>query len=245
MCLSSITPWGQIKFFELNWNSTQDGDDYFSRFIFFLLLALAVPHLLFIILQWSRRTIQKQLDSTSDACHSAGTWDWLMWTFGDQNRRPLAQGVNLTIPLSFVSINVHSAASSRFLPSFNPRSPILSLAASSTPNPCPPSSSQVEVKPYVLDDQLCDECQGTRCGGKFAPFFCANVTCLQYYCEYCWAAIHSRAGREFHKPLVKEGDDRPRHISFRWNWAAGGADDTETEGEATGEERRGGEGEVA
>lgn len=76
---------------------------------------------------------------------------------------------------------------------------------------------QVEVKPYVLDDQLCDECQGARCGGKFAPFFCANVTCLQYYCEYCWAAIHSRAGREFHKPLVKEGGDRPRHISFRWN----------------------------
>ncbi|XP_062846153.1 cytoplasmic polyadenylation element-binding protein 4 isoform X2 [Trichomycterus rosablanca] len=76
---------------------------------------------------------------------------------------------------------------------------------------------RVEVKPYVLDDQMCDECQGTRCGGKFAPFFCANVTCLQYYCEYCWAAIHSRAGREFHKPLVKEGGDRPRHISFRWN----------------------------
>lgn len=89
---------------------------------------------------------------------------------------------------------------------------------------------QVEVKPYVLDDQLCDECQGTRCGGKFAPFFCANVTCLQYYCEYCWAAIHSRAGREFHKPLVKEGGDRPRHISFRWNWAE------DEEGEATGEQ---------
>nr|XP_014341339.1 PREDICTED: cytoplasmic polyadenylation element-binding protein 3 isoform X2 [Latimeria chalumnae] len=75
----------------------------------------------------------------------------------------------------------------------------------------------VEVKPYVLDDQMCDECQGTRCGGKFAPFFCANVTCLQYYCEYCWASIHSRAGREFHKPLVKEGGDRPRHVPFRWN----------------------------
>ena len=41
------------------------------------------------------------------------------------------------------------------------------------------SVPQVEVKPYVLDDQLCDECQGGRCGGKFAPFFCANVTCLQ------------------------------------------------------------------
>ncbi|CAF5051048.1 unnamed protein product, partial [Rotaria socialis] len=33
---------------------------------------------------------------------------------------------------------------------------------------------RVEVKPYVLDDQLCDECAGARCGGKFAPFFCAN-----------------------------------------------------------------------
>ncbi|XP_041722927.2 cytoplasmic polyadenylation element-binding protein 3 isoform X3 [Coregonus clupeaformis] len=76
---------------------------------------------------------------------------------------------------------------------------------------------RVEVKPYVLDDQMCDECQGARCGGKFAPFFCANVTCLQYYCEYCWASIHSRVGREFHKPLVKEGGDRPRQVSFRWS----------------------------
>ncbi|PFX16393.1 cytoplasmic polyadenylation element-binding protein 2-like [Stylophora pistillata] len=75
---------------------------------------------------------------------------------------------------------------------------------------------RVEVKPYVLDDQLCDECHGARCAGKFAPFFCANVTCLQYYCEQCWAIIHSRQGREFHKPLVKEGADRPRTVPFRW-----------------------------
>lgn len=75
---------------------------------------------------------------------------------------------------------------------------------------------RVEVKPYVLDDQLCDECAGARCGGKFAPFFCANVTCLQYYCESCWASIHARAGREYHKPLVKEGADRPRTLPFRW-----------------------------
>lgn len=74
------------------------------------------------------------------------------------------------------------------------------------------------MKPYVLDDQMCDECQGSRCGGKFAPFFCANVTCLQYYCEHCWATIHSRPGREFHKPLVKEGADRPRAVPFRWCW---------------------------
>ncbi|KAJ6222955.1 hypothetical protein RDWZM_001500 [Blomia tropicalis] len=75
---------------------------------------------------------------------------------------------------------------------------------------------RVEVKPYVLDDQICDECQGVRCAGKFAPYFCANITCLQYYCENCWATIHSRAGREFHKPLVKEGADRPRAVPFRW-----------------------------
>ena len=41
--------------------------------------------------------------------------------------------------------------------------------------------SQVEVKPYVLDDQFCDECQGSRSAGRFAPFFCANVTCLQVH----------------------------------------------------------------
>nr|XP_027195869.1 cytoplasmic polyadenylation element-binding protein 4-like [Dermatophagoides pteronyssinus] len=75
---------------------------------------------------------------------------------------------------------------------------------------------RVEVKPYVLDDQICDECQGARCNGKYAPYFCANITCLQYYCENCWATIHSRPGREFHKPLVKEGADRPRAIPFRW-----------------------------
>lgn len=76
---------------------------------------------------------------------------------------------------------------------------------------------RVEVKPYVLDDQMCDECQGARCGGKFAPFFCANVTCLQYYCESCWNTIHSRSGREYHKPLVKEGADRPRPIPYKRN----------------------------
>ncbi|XP_045023496.1 translational regulator orb2 isoform X3 [Daphnia magna] len=75
---------------------------------------------------------------------------------------------------------------------------------------------RVEVKPYVLDDQFCDECQGSRSAGRFAPFFCANVTCLQYYCEHCWAMVHSRPGREFHKPLVKEGADRPRTVHFRW-----------------------------
>jgi hypothetical protein len=38
----------------------------------------------------------------------------------------------------------------------------------------------------------------------------------KYYCEHCWATIHSRPGREYHKPLVKEGADRPRAVPFRW-----------------------------
>lgn len=76
---------------------------------------------------------------------------------------------------------------------------------------------RVEVKPYVLDDQFCDECQGSRCGNKFAPFFCANITCLRYYCESCWSTVHSQLGREFHKPLVKEGAERPRGVPYRWN----------------------------
>lgn len=76
---------------------------------------------------------------------------------------------------------------------------------------------RVEVKPYVLDDQMCDECQGARCGAKFAPYFCSNITCLQYYCDTCWNLIHSRPGREYHKPLMKEGTERPRAAAFRWN----------------------------
>lgn len=75
---------------------------------------------------------------------------------------------------------------------------------------------RVEVKPYVLDDQFCDECQGARCANKFAPFFCANITCLRYYCENCWSTVHSQPGRAFHKPLVKEGADRPRGVPVRW-----------------------------
>ena len=35
-----------------------------------------------------------------------------------------------------------------------------------------------------------------------------KIKLSQYYCEQCWASIHSRPGREFHKPLVKEGADR-------------------------------------
>ncbi|VDO27358.1 unnamed protein product [Onchocerca flexuosa] len=63
---------------------------------------------------------------------------------------------------------------------------------------------RVELKPYVLDDQPCDECGGERCGHRHAPFFCPQLSCLQYYCEKCWTTIHGCRAREDHKPLIKE-----------------------------------------
>jgi cytoplasmic polyadenylation element-binding protein len=86
------------------------------------------------------------------------------------------------------------------------------------------TEKRAEVKPYVLDDQACDVCNqgggGSVNGNKFgrvvAPFFCANIICLQYYCEACWAQVHAVPGKDFHKPLIKEGADRPRTIPFKW-----------------------------
>ena len=69
----------------------------------------------------------------------------------------------------------------------------------------------------MLDDQLCEECQGNFNGGRFAPYFCASVTCLQYYCEVCWDLIHVRPGRQSHKPLIKEGADRARTMPSRFH----------------------------
>ncbi|GMR43089.1 hypothetical protein PMAYCL1PPCAC_13284, partial [Pristionchus mayeri] len=58
---------------------------------------------------------------------------------------------------------------------------------------------RVEMKPYVLDDQPCDECDGTI--ARHAPFFCPHLECLQYYCETCWTDLHACPTREHHKPL--------------------------------------------
>ncbi len=60
----------------------------------------------------------------------------------------------------------------------------------------PAQPSVPEVKPYVVDDQLCDECQGVHSSRKFAPYFCANVVCLKvgaspfaYNCGMCWGSL--------------------------------------------------------
>ncbi|MCP9259687.1 Cytoplasmic polyadenylation element-binding protein 2 [Dirofilaria immitis] len=51
-------------------------------------------------------------------------------------------------------------------------------------------SKRVEIKPYVMDEQMCDECEGILCSGRYAPYFCGDMTCLQYYCELCWDCYH-------------------------------------------------------
>uniref|UniRef100_A0A914ZML5 RRM domain-containing protein n=1 Tax=Parascaris univalens TaxID=6257 RepID=A0A914ZML5_PARUN len=48
---------------------------------------------------------------------------------------------------------------------------------------CGDITKRVEIKPYMMDEQMCDECNGTRCLGKYAPYFCGDVACLQYFCE--------------------------------------------------------------
>lgn len=83
------------------------------------------------------------------------------------------------------------------------------------PNPLSPHCAQVEVKPYVMDDQMCDECHGVQCNGKYAPFYCGSVSCLQYYCEHCWATVHSLPSKQLHRPLTKDTGDRPRAMPFR------------------------------
>ncbi|XP_029657966.1 translational regulator orb2-like [Octopus sinensis] len=60
-------------------------------------------------------------------------------------------------------------------------------------------SKRVEIKPYVLDDQDCDECSAQ------ALYFCGHLNCLQYFCQNCWDSFHQQPSRRQHKPLLKEG----------------------------------------
>lgn len=38
---------------------------------------------------------------------------------------------------------------------------------------------QVEMKPYTMADQPCDQCDGKMCAGLNAKYYCANAGCLQ------------------------------------------------------------------
>uniref|UniRef100_A0A914M355 Cytoplasmic polyadenylation element-binding protein 1 n=1 Tax=Meloidogyne incognita TaxID=6306 RepID=A0A914M355_MELIC len=69
-------------------------------------------------------------------------------------------------------------------------------------------TKRLEIKPYIMDDQQCDNCHGKFCARIPAPLFCPDITCLQYYCEICWTLMHQSTNensflRTLHKPFDK------------------------------------------
>ncbi|CAI5441517.1 unnamed protein product [Caenorhabditis angaria] len=80
------------------------------------------------------------------------------------------------------------------------------------------TNKRVEIKPYVMEDQICDECEGKLCKFNYAPYFCGDPSCLQYYCEACWDRNHYEVSdtKHSHRPMVRTGDQtrvllRPPH----------------------------------
>uniref|UniRef100_A0AAQ4PFW3 Cytoplasmic polyadenylation element binding protein 3 n=1 Tax=Gasterosteus aculeatus aculeatus TaxID=481459 RepID=A0AAQ4PFW3_GASAC len=67
---------------------------------------------------------------------------------------------------------------------------------------------RVEVKPYVLDDQMCDECQGARCGGEVRPL----LLCQRHLPAVLLRVLlgqHPLAGRPGVSQAAGEGGRRP------------------------------------
>lgn len=80
----------------------------------------------------------------------------------------------------------------------------------------------VEIKPYVIKDQMCDNCFGKLCMNRPAPYFCSDIGCLQYYCEACWDHLHYNGNnrvREQHKPFMKMDNGTPLH-TYRHNFSS-------------------------
>ncbi|VDN58336.1 unnamed protein product [Dracunculus medinensis] len=71
-------------------------------------------------------------------------------------------------------------------------------------------TKRVEIKPYVMEGQMCDECNGSLCSGRYASYFCGDICCLQYYCEICWDRFHYAesvdAKRSSHKAIMRSGN---------------------------------------
>ncbi|CAD5223021.1 unnamed protein product [Bursaphelenchus okinawaensis] len=62
----------------------------------------------------------------------------------------------------------------------------------------------LQLKPYLTEDAECEECSGEHVIPKAGRYFCAEVSCLSYYCQQCWTNVH------FDKTLV----DRKRHLAY-------------------------------
>ncbi|KAI6227348.1 hypothetical protein M3Y99_01271600 [Aphelenchoides fujianensis] len=61
-----------------------------------------------------------------------------------------------------------------------------------------------EVRPYVAK-MFCDECFSRTSAANVAKSFCDSLSCLSYYCQFCWAHVHRPLSpRAQHKPFSKE-----------------------------------------
>ena len=71
------------------------------------------------------------------------------------------------------------------------------------------SNKRIDIKPYIIDEQMCTTCGGERCHHRYATYFCAEPSCLQYFCERCWDLLHYKGpfrANETHLPYVRSGD---------------------------------------
>lgn len=75
----------------------------------------------------------------------------------------------------------------------------------------------VEIKPYFLDGQVCDICNGFNSGGKPAMYYCSDSECLRYLCENCWPAEHNSCSKQHHYPIVKETADKKHDKWGQWS----------------------------
>ncbi|RCN31937.1 hypothetical protein ANCCAN_22273 [Ancylostoma caninum] len=72
------------------------------------------------------------------------------------------------------------------------------------------SQKRVEIKPYVMDEQMCDHCEGKQCSSRYAPYFCGDVDCLQSD----FSTIAKAAG--IASTIVLDRDARNIVPSFVW-----------------------------
>uniref|UniRef100_A0A915B4E2 RRM domain-containing protein n=1 Tax=Parascaris univalens TaxID=6257 RepID=A0A915B4E2_PARUN len=74
---------------------------------------------------------------------------------------------------------------------------------------------RVEIKPYVVEGMMCDQCRGARYSEHCTVTFCAHLSCLQYFCNICWY-YHHRTSRRLlsHRPFVHTAQRAPITYSF-------------------------------
>jgi cytoplasmic polyadenylation element-binding protein len=60
-------------------------------------------------------------------------------------------------------------------------------------------SSHTEVKPFIDRNEAC-----IMCGLHPAGNYCSAVTCMDYFCDECWASFHSIEGRTDHSQIKRK-----------------------------------------